>query len=483
MNKKIIITSILCTVIVILLISLIGYRIASTRSAEIAEADSLFMAGTKNLGSSTLVDASVNFTKASLIYERYDNQRGLLRTNLYMAFIYIELNHMDESYKILNNSKQLLSYEDDKFFIRFYYRCLASVQTLWKRDYYHAIENEKKVMDLWGKYRDNKCNIDAMADYSNMAEIYIYMGKNEKAKEIISEVEKHTSNIKKRNVIPETLLCRGMIFKNEGNVDSAYTVLSDAVDYSHGHKSDTSIELSALKMLIEIDSIRDDVHSLQKHQQKYDVLKNSLIGNMDMYVDIINSRSKLVKEQSQRIMAEAKHNITMFTLAFGICVLLAISIILLLLYRRTQIKKELAISEKERLAAQVERDILEKELMEMKISKKDEHINTVSKENMEMSIQLAAVTSNDKKATLKSFERSFREIDRDFIKTISEKYPAITHNELFLMSLIRYGLSSKEIINVMSITMNTLHTMRYRLKKKLDLIESNTDLDNFLKSL
>lgn len=50
------------------------------------------------------------------------------------------------------------------------------------------------------------------------------------------------------------------------------------------------------------------------------------------------------------------------------------------------------------------------------------------------------------------------------------------------MSLIKIGLSSSEISNMLNITMDSLHKSRYRLRKKLGLA-SGQELEAFINSI
>jgi len=69
-----------------------------------------------------------------------------------------------------------------------------------------------------------------------------------------------------------------------------------------------------------------------------------------------------------------------------------------------------------------------------------------------------------------------------FYKKLQEKYPDLTKNDIRLCSLIRLKIDSHEIATLQNITLSSLNTARYRLRKKLNLCE-NTDLDEFIQGL
>ena len=50
-----------------------------------------------------------------------------------------------------------------------------------------------------------------------------------------------------------------------------------------------------------------------------------------------------------------------------------------------------------------------------------------------------------------------------------KSYPEVSTNDLRLMSLLKMNLSSKEIANILNISIEGVKKARYRLRKKLNL--------------
>jgi len=69
----------------------------------------------------------------------------------------------------------------------------------------------------------------------------------------------------------------------------------------------------------------------------------------------------------------------------------------------------------------------------------------------------------------KNFSRSFEEVHKDFNSLALKRYPDITSNELRLMSLLKMNLSSKEIANILNISIPGIKKARQRLRKKMGL--------------
>ncbi len=69
-----------------------------------------------------------------------------------------------------------------------------------------------------------------------------------------------------------------------------------------------------------------------------------------------------------------------------------------------------------------------------------------------------------------------------FYSKLTTMYPNLSKNEIRLSSLIRLKIESRNIATLQNITMASLNTSRYRLRKKLDLSE-DVDLDTFIQNL
>ena len=81
-----------------------------------------------------------------------------------------------------------------------------------------------------------------------------------------------------------------------------------------------------------------------------------------------------------------------------------------------------------------------------------------------------------------TFTRQFQEVHTDFYTTVSKSYPSVTPNELRLMSLIKMNLSSKEMANILNISLAGIKKARQRLRKKMEL-ETKDSLEQAVLSI
>ena len=68
-----------------------------------------------------------------------------------------------------------------------------------------------------------------------------------------------------------------------------------------------------------------------------------------------------------------------------------------------------------------------------------------------------------------NFTNHFDKVHSDFVVGLKEKHPTITGNELKLCAYLRMNLSTKEIAQLMNISIRGVEVSRYRLRKKLEL--------------
>lgn len=81
----------------------------------------------------------------------------------------------------------------------------------------------------------------------------------------------------------------------------------------------------------------------------------------------------------------------------------------------------------------------------------------------------------------KEFNLYFNQVDQDFVKSILDKHPKLTQNDLRLCTLMRINLSTKEIASLLNVSTRAVEQSRYRLKKRLSL-KNDDDLLTYISS-
>jgi hypothetical protein len=108
--------------------------------------------------------------------------------------------------------------------------------------------------------------------------------------------------------------------------------------------------------------------------------------------------------------------------------------------------------------------------LQSSLSKEDIHIR---KFNEVLSLQI--LTEDD----WKSFKLAFESVHPGFFSKLQYHYPDITVSELRLAALIKLKLSLKESAAMLGISAESVKKSRYRLKKKLEVPDSE-NVDDFI---
>jgi len=77
------------------------------------------------------------------------------------------------------------------------------------------------------------------------------------------------------------------------------------------------------------------------------------------------------------------------------------------------------------------------------------------------------------------FEYHFNKVHRDFLTRLRADFPDLSPNEQKLCAFLRLNLNTKEIANLLHISLRGVEVARYRLRKKLDL-EKGQNLSKFI---
>ncbi len=80
------------------------------------------------------------------------------------------------------------------------------------------------------------------------------------------------------------------------------------------------------------------------------------------------------------------------------------------------------------------------------------------------------------------FKEAIDLVHQDFIRTLIAEFPLLTPAELRICALVRLGLSSAEIADILHVTKRNVDTHRYRLRKKLNL-KGRASLVSFLSNV
>lgn len=198
----------------------------------------------------------------------------------------------------------------------------------------------------------------------------------------------------------------------------------------------------------------------------------------------------LEKEEQQKKTAQQRKDLITIILVLS---LLFIIIVVVLLMGRMRIKARSVILEKEKLEMNLELKNKELTANVMSIMKKNETLSQIA--NRLKSIQREAVKDETKTAIRKitialnkaveeeswdEFEVRFKQVHNDFYDKLIYQYPNLSPQEQRLCAFLRLNMTSKEISEITGQRISTIEMARTRLRKKLGITNTQTNLIIFL---
>jgi ligand-binding sensor domain-containing protein/DNA-binding CsgD family transcriptional regulator len=157
-------------------------------------------------------------------------------------------------------------------------------------------------------------------------------------------------------------------------------------------------------------------------------------------------------------------------------------------------EKELVKLRNEKLEAEIRHKNTELASTAMHLVQKGELLGKVKDQMLKLK-QTADTDTSDVKKILRTisdedkmdeqwehFSIHFDKVHSDFLLTLKNKYPLITNNEMKLSAYLRMNLSTKEIAQLMNISVRGVEISRYRLRKKLEVPKEENLFDFLLQA-
>jgi PAS domain S-box-containing protein len=114
---------------------------------------------------------------------------------------------------------------------------------------------------------------------------------------------------------------------------------------------------------------------------------------------------------------------------------------------------------------------------------KNDVINNVEDLLIPILEQLMIKGSKIDETYLNLIKRSLEDLTSSFGHKITQESLKLTPREIKICSMIRRGLSSKEIANLLNISLNTVGRHRHSIRKKANITNKNMNLNSFLQHL
>ncbi len=330
-------------------------------------------------------------------------------------------------------------------------------------DYEHSIKQLTVIKDYFETHEPSYLILIHMffGDLCSKANdlkrsIYNY----EKSLEYLNKYDKH-SNI---NLMVYDSLAS--VHARESNYVEAYKYLKKGKyldDEIFGRTSDNSRHLLGIK----------DKYRLEK-QREVDMLKQQRIA-------------KLEQEDKVWLLQSIILVVTIiFLVLFGFLFFRSI--------KNKHKNEKLLLKERQQQKLNRHKEILElknKELTEsaLRIIEKDEFIASIKEKLIKQKDNIDVNTINRILKSIQGashnnwseFEARFTTINQSFYKKLKSSFPNLKQTDLKVCALVKLNFSSKDMSKLLGISVESVHTSRHRLRKKLGL-NRNENLEEFINS-
>ena len=257
---------------------------------------------------------------------------------------------------------------------------------------------------------------------------------------------------------------------------------------------------SALEILYKSYIANKDFEKATQQFSKYLTVMDS-INISDKKANV----TKLLLEQEYRNIDKikqfevSKEKANTYSIILGLVVLLLFLGFLLFRYRNklrnTKLETELALANQNRLDMELElkrKELIAKAMMEMHQTEmireiledlKNIKLKTDKKEVRTAIDYVANRLKRDSNSNLwEGFQLRFEQVHESFCQNLVSRHPDLSPKDKRLCALLKLNLTSKEIAQLTGQSSKSVENARTRLRKKLDITNSQTDLSTYLNS-
>lgn len=328
-------------------------------------------------------------------------------------------------------------------------------------------------LNLGNYFQDLKQNDSALFYYEKSLDIYRSLNKTVSIISakiflaqyylVIDDVEKGLMYARESHEESSELKLMRNMYETSGLLNQIYTKLGDTMQALH---------FKVLQL-----QIKDSLNIEEKQTE---------ISRLESQFEYQKAQQKIKADQQSKDLIIL---IVLITLLFIIA-------IIFLLLGRLRIKSKSVLLEKQKLSLDLE--IRSKELTSnaIAIMKKNEMLSQIAAKMK--AIQKEAVKEETKSAlrsimnelnkaveeeAWEEFNIRFQQVHNDFFIKLNQKYPTLSPNEQRLCAFLKLNMTTKEISELTGQRTTTIEIARTRLRKKLGITNTQTNLVSFLRQL
>ena len=424
------------------------------------------------------------------IFEKVHNKVGLGKILNSIGYIYYEQENYDKALEYYSKSLDVVREINDSTGIA---RGLNNVAAVYanKGDFQFFEIYIKEAVEI---NKRKGARLQEGINYSNLGEaknanndldstLYYY----DKAGVIFSEL----NNVPK---LSDLYLSYARYYLGQNDFEKSKYYAGKAYKLGVDHKIKKAV-YSAAKVWHTIYQKENDI----ENAYKYSIIENQLKDSLDIEESLIKISQLELSHEFEKINQEKKleqqHKDFLKTI-YGISIFFMLVLIIIIILARQRIKSKNELIRRKQYETEIDRKNKELTSNVMSLMRKNEIISEIADKLLE--IRNDAVKSETKLAIKRiarelnkskdqeiweEFEIRFKQVHSDFYMNLVKKFPNLSPNEERLCAFLRLNMTSKEISELTGQRVATIEMARFRLRKKLGLKSSQTNLVIFLSQI
>jgi len=434
-------------------------------------------------------NSSQYFFKSLKLFETLEDKEGISHSLGNIGMDFFNQQDHNKALEYFNNSLSIAKQINNQSAIKRQYNNIAVVYGDLKK-YDTAIGFLKQALEINVKLGDklgqgtNIMNIGY--DQMNQGDYYAALQSFQKSLDLFVELNN-------RLHMAECYLNYGFCYYSSGNIDKSIEYFKRALQEGQEQRY-FRIIFSAAEILNDIYTQKNDTVSAYKFVMLEKSAGDSLYASQKQkLLSKLELQYIYEKKEFKRQLAQQIKNTVMYVIIIS---LVSGLVILGLIFSRHRLRSRFLILEKEKVESEL--DIKNRELTINLISliKKNEMLSDISDKLVELEKNAKSMEAKEiitqisfemrnrtDDKMLNEFTQRFQEVHAGFYEKLLKAYPDLTQNELKLCAFLRLNMTTKDVSELTGQQFSTIDQARYRLRKKLGITNSETNLVTFLSQI
>lgn len=348
-------------------------------------------------------------------------------------------------------------------------------------------EAKSSLFEAVPYYKEKNYNNDLAGAYDNIGWIYAQQDSLQLAEDYYKKALEISEQYGETSLIGLNLRHLGELYNEKGEYRQALRYMKDALQIAE----ETGTRKKMIGDLLEMSKAYAGLGRYKKayeYHTDYHKLHDEILGEENIermnelevqYQSEKKEKELIIKKNEIKLLEERKQKAENEKWFFLISLMGALALAIAIVYglrqkmKRNKIQREklngdLAFKEKELTTHALHLAHKNEVLLDLKSQLKELKSNSPNSRSYQKVINTINLDINND-SNWQQFRNYFEDVHKDFNSKVMQSYPEVSNNDLRLMSLLKMNLSSKEIANILNISIEGVKKARYRLRKKLNL--------------